>query len=190
MAPCCMRAAAVCNRIVQPQPPAPANHAPCPERAERAHLAPRAQEDYDVYVAEPEPLEAGQEKHVISVFVADEAGLINRVAGVFARRGARGPKPGAKSPKGWLGGSWQRRCAQCGGGALRRCGRARSWTRRAPGRGALLDEWPLYPGPALAPEAAPPCGRPSIPRSQSLQAPTSTPWPSASTWTGRCSRSC
>lgn len=28
------------------------------------------------------------EKHTISVFVADEAGLINRVAGVFARRGA------------------------------------------------------------------------------------------------------
>jgi len=45
-------------------------------------------EDYDVYVSEPELLEAGQEKHVISVFVADEAGLINRVAGVFARRGA------------------------------------------------------------------------------------------------------
>jgi hypothetical protein len=41
-----------------------------------------------VYVSEPEPLEAGQAKHVISVFVADEAGLINRVAGVFARRGA------------------------------------------------------------------------------------------------------
>ena len=49
---------------------------------------PTRQEEYDVYSAEPEPLEAGQEKHVISVFVADEAGLINRVAGVFARRGA------------------------------------------------------------------------------------------------------
>ncbi|KAI8474701.1 MAG: small subunit of acetolactate synthase-domain-containing protein [Monoraphidium minutum] len=45
-------------------------------------------EEYDVYVSEPEPLEAGEEKHVISIFVADEAGLINRVAGVFARRGA------------------------------------------------------------------------------------------------------
>ncbi|GBF88697.1 acetolactate synthase [Raphidocelis subcapitata] len=45
-------------------------------------------QDYDVYVAEPEMLDAGQEKHVISVFVADEAGLINRVAGVFARRGS------------------------------------------------------------------------------------------------------
>lgn len=41
-----------------------------------------------MYVSEPELLEAGQEKHVISVFVADEAGLINRVAGVFARRSA------------------------------------------------------------------------------------------------------
>lgn len=49
---------------------------------------PEAEEAYDVYVSEPEPLEAGQEKHVVSVFVADEAGLINRVAGVFARRGA------------------------------------------------------------------------------------------------------
>mmetsp|Transcript_22816 Transcript_22816/g.49996 ORF Transcript_22816/g.49996 Transcript_22816/m.49996 type:complete len:481 (+) Transcript_22816:35-1477(+) len=43
---------------------------------------------YDVYVNEPKPLREGEEKHVISVFVADEAGLINRVAGVFARRGA------------------------------------------------------------------------------------------------------
>eukprot|EP00803_Ostreobium_quekettii_P011580 evm.model.scf_875.5 EVM.evm.TU.scf_875.5 scf_875:49569-55537(+) len=46
------------------------------------------QEGYDVYVYEAEPLEAGVEKHTLSVFVADEAGLINRVAGVFARRGA------------------------------------------------------------------------------------------------------
>jgi acetolactate synthase-1/3 small subunit len=45
------------------------------------------QEEYDVYVAEPQPLQAGEEKHVISIFVADESGLINRVAGVFARRG-------------------------------------------------------------------------------------------------------
>jgi acetolactate synthase-1/3 small subunit len=44
-------------------------------------------QDYDVYVAEKQPLPAGEEKHVISVFVADESGLINRVAGVFARRG-------------------------------------------------------------------------------------------------------
>jgi len=34
------------------------------------------------------PLPEGIEKHTISVFVADETGLINRVAGVFARRGA------------------------------------------------------------------------------------------------------
>jgi hypothetical protein len=41
----------------------------------------------DVYINEPKPLREGESKHVISVFVADEAGLINRVAGVFARRG-------------------------------------------------------------------------------------------------------
>lgn len=45
-----------------------------------------AQETYDVYVSSPKQLEEGVEKHVISVFVADEAGIINRVAGVFARR--------------------------------------------------------------------------------------------------------
>ena len=38
--------------------------------------------------APPEPLPGGAAKHVISAFVADEAGIINRVAGVFARRGA------------------------------------------------------------------------------------------------------
>ncbi|GAX82052.1 hypothetical protein CEUSTIGMA_g9480.t1 [Chlamydomonas eustigma] len=42
----------------------------------------------DVYVREPIPLQEGEEKHVISIFVADESGLINRVAGVFGRRGA------------------------------------------------------------------------------------------------------
>lgn len=46
-----------------------------------------AQEGYDVYVYEPEPLQEGEQKHILSVFVADEAGMINRVAGVFARRG-------------------------------------------------------------------------------------------------------
>ena len=45
------------------------------------------EEGYDVYVNEPQPLEEGQEKHLLSVFVADESGIINRVAGVFARRG-------------------------------------------------------------------------------------------------------
>lgn len=43
-------------------------------------------QEFDVYPT-PQPLEAGQEKHIISVFVADESGIINRVAGVFARRG-------------------------------------------------------------------------------------------------------
>lgn len=45
------------------------------------------QEKYDVFVNEHKPLKEGEEKHIISVFVADEPGLINRVAGVFARRG-------------------------------------------------------------------------------------------------------
>ncbi|KAG1678268.1 hypothetical protein FOA52_013889 [Chlamydomonas sp. UWO 241] len=45
-------------------------------------------ESYDVYVHEPVPLAQGEEKHVISVMVSDESGLINRVAGLFARRGA------------------------------------------------------------------------------------------------------
>ena len=43
--------------------------------------------EYDVYVNDPQPLDEGEEKHVISAFVADESGMINRVAGVFARRG-------------------------------------------------------------------------------------------------------
>lgn len=50
-------------------------------------LSPTLVQDYDVYVAEREPLKEGENKHVVSVFVADESGLINRVAGVFARRG-------------------------------------------------------------------------------------------------------
>lgn len=40
-----------------------------------------------MYVNDPQPLDEGEEKHVISAFVADESGMINRVAGVFARRG-------------------------------------------------------------------------------------------------------
>lgn len=62
---------------LQSIPPAPAVWPPC------------VQSTGDVYVNEPKPLAEGEEKHCISVFVADEAGLINRVAGVFARRGAR-----------------------------------------------------------------------------------------------------
>ena len=42
---------------------------------------------YDVYVNDAQLLPEGEEKHLISVFVADESGIINRVAGVFARRG-------------------------------------------------------------------------------------------------------
>ena len=41
-----------------------------------------------MYAFEPQLLEEGVRKHMLSVFVADERGLINRVAGVFARRGA------------------------------------------------------------------------------------------------------
>ena len=40
-----------------------------------------------MYVNQPELLKEGERKHTLSVFVADEAGMINRVAGVFARRG-------------------------------------------------------------------------------------------------------
>ena len=51
-------------------------------------MASSSAEGYDVYVDEPQRLEEGVRKHTLSVFVADEAGLINRVAGVFARRNA------------------------------------------------------------------------------------------------------
>jgi acetolactate synthase I/III small subunit len=45
-----------------------------------------AEGQMDVY-AGPTRLKEGIRKHVLSVFVADESGIINRVAGVFARRG-------------------------------------------------------------------------------------------------------
>ena len=51
-------------------------------------LASQNGETYDVFVNESAKLDEGVRKHVFSVFVADEAGMINRVAGVFARRGA------------------------------------------------------------------------------------------------------
>lgn len=43
--------------------------------------APEAEQaQADVYAFEPQPLEEGVRKHMLSVFVADESGLINRVA--------------------------------------------------------------------------------------------------------------
>jgi acetolactate synthase regulatory subunit len=56
-------------------------------QAEEAYQAAQDEETYDVYVASPARLQEGITKHTISVFVADESGIINRVAGVFARRG-------------------------------------------------------------------------------------------------------
>eukprot|EP00882_Tetradesmus_deserticola_P010476 GHRQ01011065.1.p1 GENE.GHRQ01011065.1~~GHRQ01011065.1.p1 ORF type:complete len:482 (+),score=214.19 GHRQ01011065.1:666-2111(+) len=77
------------HRAVRPQrSAAPSSSGRASVKAAAATLYPGADKDYDVYVAEKQPLAAGEEKHVISVFVADESGLINRVAGVFARRGA------------------------------------------------------------------------------------------------------
>ncbi len=57
-------------------------------RPRRAVARASERETYDVFANEPQYLEVGVRKHVLSVFVADEAGMINRVAGVFARRGA------------------------------------------------------------------------------------------------------
>ncbi|KAK9814572.1 hypothetical protein WJX72_008066 [[Myrmecia] bisecta] len=56
--------------------------------AQAAATSGQNEEGYDVYVSQTQLLEEGIEKHILSVFVADEAGIINRVAGVFARRGA------------------------------------------------------------------------------------------------------
>lgn len=63
---------------------------PAPFSAQAGAASPLASVDRgnDVYAYEPERLEEGVRKHTLSVFVADESGLINRVAGVFARRGA------------------------------------------------------------------------------------------------------
>lgn len=66
-----------------------------PAMHECTHAYVRMQAGGDVYQVEPKPLKEGEEKHIISVFVADEAGLINRVAGVFARRGVLGARAGA-----------------------------------------------------------------------------------------------
>ena len=63
-------------------------------------------ESYDVYVDDHKPLTEGEEKHVISVFVADESGLINRVTGVFGRRGARARLPGPPRALAWATSSW------------------------------------------------------------------------------------
>lgn len=85
------------SRTLEPTRSAPGRHRRGPPPAavqpaaqpEQAGAAPGAgAEGYDVYVYQPQPLEEGVRKHTLSVFVADESGLINRVAGVFARRGA------------------------------------------------------------------------------------------------------
>ena len=59
----------------------------CQHREGSLFLTQEPRKEYDVYVNDPQPLDEGEEKHVISAFVADESGMINRVAGVFARRG-------------------------------------------------------------------------------------------------------
>ena len=43
--------------------------------------------DGDVYLVERRPLSEGVLKHTLLVFVSDESGIINRVSGVFSRRG-------------------------------------------------------------------------------------------------------
>ena len=74
-----------------------------------------------MYVAEKQPLPAGEEKHVISVFVADEAGLINRVAGVFARRGGCSSRAAAGASATTAVGQWKL-CSSCSSlAASRQC---------------------------------------------------------------------
>jgi len=41
----------------------------------------------DVYLVERVPLSEGVKKHTLLIFVGDESGIINRVSGVFSRRG-------------------------------------------------------------------------------------------------------
>ena len=73
--------------VAPPSPPSRSPLQPPPPAAAAAAQA-AGKEGYDVYVYEPQALEEGVRKHTLSVFVADESGLINRVAGVFARRSA------------------------------------------------------------------------------------------------------
>lgn len=76
--------------LPRPTPPRPQNPYPqaSPDTRDTPTVPLGGEEGYDVYVYEAEPLEEGVAKHTLSVFVGDEAGMINRVAGVFARRGA------------------------------------------------------------------------------------------------------
>jgi len=48
---------------------------------------PEGKGEGDVYIVDRKPLSEGIKKRTILVFVADESGIINRVSGVFARRG-------------------------------------------------------------------------------------------------------
>lgn len=83
-----------------------------------------------MFVYEPQPLKEGESKHTISVFVADEAGLINRVAGVFARRGEAG-----RGGEGRGAGEWGGVGHRCGGGGRAADGTdGPSWWQLAVGR--------------------------------------------------------
>jgi acetolactate synthase-1/3 small subunit len=70
-------------------PPTPPQVAAAASPAEAAATRFASGDVYADVSAGPAPrLGSGVRKHVLSVFVADESGLINRVAGVFARRDA------------------------------------------------------------------------------------------------------